>query len=101
MFGGLIYVSSPVRSLSPQLALDLANVYLEGAYNARHPSIALVLCHETEVSLNHAKRAARNAKNQKVIQGIATAYIDLGRLLEMHKHGNESQIMFKRGQKLG
>ncbi|KAK3823441.1 MAG: WD40-repeat-containing domain protein [Benniella sp.] len=46
-------------------------------------------------------KAARSAKNQTVIDGIATAYIDLGRLLEIHKHGSESQAMYKKGQKLG
>jgi hypothetical protein len=99
VFGSVI--SSPLGSLPPQMALELANIYLENAYNARHPSIALVLCHETEASLYHAKKAARGTKNQAVIDGIATAYMDLGKLLETHKHGTEAQAIYKKGGKLG
>jgi len=99
MFGTVI--PSTLSSLSPEQALELANVYLEKGYSARDPDVAFVLCHETEASLLHAKKAARSAKNQTVIEGIATAYIDLGRLLEIHKHGNESQAIYKKGEKLG
>jgi hypothetical protein len=99
MFGTVIPTTR--GSLSPQQSLELANVYLENAYNARDPDIALVLCHETEVSLFQAKKAARNVKNQTVIEGIATSYIDLGRLLETHKHSSEAQAIYKKGEKLG
>jgi hypothetical protein len=99
VFGSVI--PSTLGSLSPQQALDLANVYLESAYNASDPDIALVLCHETEVSLFQAKKAAKRAKNQMADEGIARAYIDLGELLEKHGHGSESQAIFKKGEKLG
>ncbi|KAG0220483.1 hypothetical protein BGX31_010981, partial [Mortierella sp. GBA43] len=95
-------VSSPLTTLSPQKALNLANAYLENAYNACDQDIALVFCHDTEVSLSHARKAARrHTETPAVIKGIATAYIDLGRLLEIHGYGIEAQLSFKKGEKLG
>jgi len=44
-------------SLSPQKALLLANRYSKCAYKTDDSSIALALCHETKVSLNHLKVA--------------------------------------------
>jgi len=94
-------ISSTLSSLSPKQALILANLYLENAKTpALDPAIALVLCHETEMSLRHAKKAARSTKNPSVIGGIATAYIDLSRLLEILKRSSESQAIYKKGEKL-
>jgi hypothetical protein len=47
MFGSI--VPSPRGSLLLQQALDLANIYLENAFNAKDSEIALVLCHDTEM----------------------------------------------------
>ncbi|KAF9353729.1 hypothetical protein BGX34_011404, partial [Mortierella sp. NVP85] len=99
VFGSV--VTSPLGSLSPQQALELANVYLENAYNARDSDIALVLCRDTEVSLFQAKKASKNANNQVVVEGIASAYIDLSRLLESHGYGTEAKTICKKGEKLG
>jgi len=101
MVFGSVTISSPLGSLSPQKALELANVYLENAYKATDPDIALVLCHDTEVSLFQAKKATKHTKDQIMTEGIATAYIDLSKLLEKHGHGNESRIICKKGEKLG
>lgn len=99
VFGSV--VASPLGSLSPQQALNLANVYLENAYNLNDPALALVMCHDTEVSLFQAKKAAKSTKDQAVTEGIASAYVDLGKLLERHGHGSESQAICKKAEKLG
>lgn len=99
VFGGI--VSSPRGSLSSQQALDLANIYLENATKTTDQDIALVLCHDTEVSLSQAKKAVKQAEAQTMIQGIATAYIGLGKLLESLNHASEAQASFKRAEKLG
>jgi hypothetical protein len=99
VFGSI--VSSPLGSLSPQQALDLAHLYLENASNANDRDIALVLCHDTEVSLSQAKKAVKHVKDQEVIDGIATVYIDLGRLLERHSHDSEAQAIYKKAGRLG
>jgi len=73
---------SPRKSLSPQQALELANVCLQNALNAKDPDIARVHCHDAEVSLSQAKKDANQTDDQTVIKGIATAYTDLDNLLE-------------------
>ncbi|KAF9363449.1 hypothetical protein BGX34_004124, partial [Mortierella sp. NVP85] len=99
LFGGVI--ASPLSTLSPQQALELARVYLENAYNTSDPVIALVLCHDTEVSLSQAKKAAKHDKNQTTIDEIATAYINLGKLLEIYNRETEAKAFCKKGKKLG
>ena len=93
--------SSPLGSLSSQQALELANLYLDNAYNASDPRIALVLCHDTRVSLTQAKKVVRHTGNQTLNERIATTYIDLGALLKIHGHDNEAQDIYKKAEKLG
>jgi hypothetical protein len=99
VFGSI--VSSPRGSLTAQQALKLANVYLEKACDEDDPVIALVLCHDTEVSLSQARKSVKHVKNPTMIKGIATAYIDLGKLLEKRGHGSEAQASYKKAVKLG
>jgi len=94
-------IPSPLGNLSLQHVLDLANIYLENASKTQHPDIALVLCHDADVALSQAKKAAKRAEDQSVRQEIAIAYIGLGRELEDRGHSNEAQISFKRAEKLG
>jgi len=94
-------VSSPRGSLSPLKTLELANIYLETAFNAIDSDIALVLCHDTEVSLLQAKKSVKHDKNPTVTEGIATAYIGLGKLLESRGHDIGAQASFKKAEKLG
>jgi hypothetical protein len=61
----------------------------------------LVLCHDTEVSLLQARRAAKHAKDNAVSDGVAIAYIDLGKFLYSRGHHTEAQASFKKAQKLG
>ncbi|KAF9358182.1 hypothetical protein BGX34_009039, partial [Mortierella sp. NVP85] len=99
LFGSVI--SSPLGSLSPQKALELANVYLDSAFKASDTDIALILCRDTEMSLVQAKKATKQSKDPMTIEGIATAYMNLGKLLEKHGYGSESRIICKKGEKLG
>jgi len=99
LFGGI--ASSPRGSLSPKKALELANVYLEAAFNTADSDIALVLCHDTKVSLSQAKKSVKHGKNPTVVKGLATAYIGLGKMLESHGHVGEAQASFKKAERLG
>ena len=99
VFGSVI--SSPRGSLSLQQALDLANIYLENARNTLDPKIALVLCHDTEVSLSHVKKVAKHVEDKAVREGIATAYVQLGELLHEQGHQNEALTFYKKSEKWG
>ncbi|KAF9995676.1 hypothetical protein BGZ65_008691, partial [Modicella reniformis] len=100
MVFGSIIVSSPRGNLSPQQLLELANVYLENANRVTDNDIALVLCHDTEESLSQARKSARRAEDQVVRDGVATAYINLGKVLDSRRHHNEAQISYKKAEKL-
>jgi ABC-type phosphate/phosphonate transport system ATPase subunit len=99
VFGSI--ASSPLGSLNPKQALQLANLYLDNAYNTNDPAITLVLCHDTEISLSHARKVVKHAKNTVVVEGMATTYIDLGKLLEKHGHDFQAQTSYKKAAKLG
>ncbi|KAF9359465.1 hypothetical protein BGX34_008340 [Mortierella sp. NVP85] len=99
VFGSI--VSSPLGSLSPQQTLQLANVYLDNACNMDDPDIALVLCHDTEVSLSQAKKAVRRTGDQGAIKDIAAVYVNLGNLLETRGYSNGAQTSYKKAVKLG
>jgi hypothetical protein len=83
--------------------LELANVYLETAFNTTDSEIALVLCHDTEVSLSQARKSVQNQndKGPIVTEGIATAYIGLGKLLESRGYVGGAQASLKKAEKLG
>jgi len=99
VFGGI--VTSPRGTLSPLQALELARVYLENANRMTDAKISLVLCHDTEVSLSQARRAAKYADDPSLKEGTATAYIGLGQLLHNRGHHVEAHTSFKKAQKLG
>lgn len=99
VFGTII--SSPRGGLSLQQALHLAKVYLENARKETDSEIALVLCHDTEVTLSQVKRAAKNHENQSMREGIATVYIGLCELLERHGHQAEARAFYKKSEKWG
>ncbi|KAK3828964.1 MAG: WD40-repeat-containing domain protein [Benniella sp.] len=99
VFGSII--SSPRGSLSLQKVIELANIYLESARGTADPNLALVLCHDTEVSLSHVKRAAKHTDDKAMRNGIATVYIGLGELLEIKGHQDEAQAFYKKSEKWG
>jgi tetratricopeptide (TPR) repeat protein len=97
-FGSI--VSSPREVLSPTQALELANTYLEKALKANDPYIALILCHDTEVSLSQAARSSKRFEVQGVHEDIASAYVSLGRLLDNRGRRSEAQACYKKAEKL-
>lgn len=99
LFGGI--VSSPRDSLSPLQALELANVYLENAIKAKDPYVALVFCHDTEVSLSLAKKNSKRNGIQAVRKGIANTYIGLGKQLDSRGRHREATVSYKKAEKLG
>jgi hypothetical protein len=100
VFGSII--SSPRGNLSLQQVLDLANIYLENAYKSTDPDIVLVLCHDTEVSLTHVKKAAKTSNEDKSMHGkIAAVYVGLGDLLHSNSHRDEAQVFYKKSEKWG
>jgi hypothetical protein len=94
-------VSSTRGSLSPQKALKLANMYLESADNVDDDEIALVLCHDTEISLKEAKKAVRRVEDQYLIQEIADVYVQLGDHLNSRGHPDEAKVSYQKAGKLG
>jgi len=82
-------------------ALELANVYLENAQKAKDPYLALVLCHDTEVSLSQADKASKGFEVQVMREGVASAYGNLGKLLDRHGRRDEAQACHKKAGRLG
>ena len=76
-------------------------MYLENARNADDPSIAMVLCHDTELSLSQVRRAAKHSEDTTTYEGIASLYIELSELLDTHGRKNEAQAFFKKSFKWG
>ncbi|KAK3823385.1 MAG: WD40-repeat-containing domain protein [Benniella sp.] len=99
MLGGV--ASSPLGSLSPEQALELAKVYLDNAFNANDSDIALVLCYDTKTSLSQAKKALKKSENPAVNEGMAAVYIDLGKAFEIRGHDVEAQESYKKAEKYG
>ncbi|KAK3806991.1 MAG: hypothetical protein J3Q66DRAFT_418720 [Benniella sp.] len=94
LFGSIL--SSSLDGLLPEQALQLANVYLDNAHKATDIHIALVLCHDTEVSLSQAKKSFKRMKAPDVRPGIATAYDKLGELLDSHRLHDEAEAFRKK-----
>lgn len=99
VFGSVI--SSPRGNLSLRQALDLADLYLENASKSTDPDITLVLCHDTEVSLAHVKKAAKSNEDKSMHGRIATIYVGLGELLESKGHRDEAQTFYRKSEKWG
>jgi uncharacterized protein HemY len=99
VFGSVI--SSPRGDLTLKQQLDLANVYLDNASKATDPDIVLVLCHDTEVSLTHVKKAAKHIDDTGVRERIAMVYISLGQLLDKQGRRGEARTFFKKSEKWG
>jgi hypothetical protein len=100
-FFGNVAHASPLGSLSPEQALELANIYLDNGSKAIDPSIALVLCHDTDMTLYQAKRHIKPSKNPKLAKRIATTYISLGHMLTDLGQGKRAQASIRRAKKLG
>ncbi|KAI8346999.1 hypothetical protein B0O80DRAFT_430459 [Mortierella sp. GBAus27b] len=94
-------VTSPRGNLSPVQSLRLAKAYLECATKEQDMDVALVLCHDTEVSLAQAKRSAKSSDHQVLHPEIAKAYVNLGHLLHTRGRPSEAKASYKKAEKLG
>ncbi|KAF9937990.1 hypothetical protein BGZ65_000684, partial [Modicella reniformis] len=101
-------VPLPKNVLSLQQALELTNIYLENAYKTKDQDIALVLCHDAEVTLSQAKNNTKknrtlpkDAGDQTLREGIAAAFIDLGKLLESQGYQDVAEVICKKAEKWG
>jgi hypothetical protein len=106
VFGSV--VPSHLSTLSLKQALELSNLYLENAYKTGDHDIVLVLCHEAEAALSQAKSASKklyiqpgDAEHQAMRDGVATAYVDLNKLLERQGHPDVAHAISKKGAKWG
>ncbi|KAF9951385.1 hypothetical protein BGZ65_005974, partial [Modicella reniformis] len=97
----MVFGSTPRNNLSPQQLLGLANAYLESANRVDDGDIALVLCHDTESSLSQAKKGGKRNKEQSVLDGVATAYIGLGKVLDSRGRSSEAQASYEAAKKMG
>jgi tetratricopeptide (TPR) repeat protein len=99
-------VPTQLSTLSLQQALELTNVYLENAYKMKDVKVALALCHDAEVALSQAKKANRKYSShdsgyQILREGVATAYIDLGKYLDGRGYASEATAIYKKAEKWG
>ncbi|KAG0220995.1 hypothetical protein BGX31_010315 [Mortierella sp. GBA43] len=101
-------VPSHLSTLSLQQALDLANLYLHNAYSIHDHKLALVLCHDAEVALSQAKKANKkypahpdDARYQAIREGVAMAYVDLGKYLDRRGYPTEAMALCRKAEKWG
>jgi hypothetical protein len=83
-------------------------VYLENAYRTKDPEVGMVLCRDAEIALSQAKRAtkkhpayANDIMYQTQREGVATAYIDLGKYLSRRGYQTEATAICKKAEKWG
>ncbi|KAG0311714.1 hypothetical protein BGZ99_009955, partial [Dissophora globulifera] len=100
--------SSSQGTLSPQQALQLANLHLENAHKFKDSGIALALCDDAKAALSRMKTVAkkslktpRSAEDQALHDGIAAAYFEHGSLLERLDHVEMAHISYKKAEKWG
>ncbi|KAG0365123.1 hypothetical protein BGZ54_006840, partial [Gamsiella multidivaricata] len=98
--------SSSRSTLSPQKALDLANIYLGNAQKAADPDLTLILCADAGAALSWMKRADRRAlippmsvEDQTLCNGISTVYSDQGKLLGSLGYRDKAQASFRKAEK--
>ncbi|KAF9983082.1 hypothetical protein BGZ65_002197 [Modicella reniformis] len=99
MIFGRIF-SSTRGTLSPQQWLELSNIYLENVSKATDNATALVLCYNTKVALSRARKGAKRTKDQAVRNGIAMAYINLGKVLKSQGRLSEEKTCNEKAEKL-
>ncbi|KAG0224038.1 hypothetical protein BGX31_008229, partial [Mortierella sp. GBA43] len=101
-------VPSHLSALSLQQSLDLTNMYLANAYSTKDNDLALVLCHDAEIALSQAKTAskeypahAKDTRYQMLREGVAAAFIDLGKLMDRQGYQEKARTICKKAEKWG
>ncbi|KAF9936265.1 hypothetical protein BGZ65_002581, partial [Modicella reniformis] len=97
-----------LSALSLKQSLELINVYLESAYETKDKDVALALCHDAEGALSQAKNTTKkyrihpnDTEGKALCESVASAYIDLGKLLDEHGYRVKAQAIFKKTEKWG
>jgi hypothetical protein len=100
--------SSPHPNNPPQKDLELANALLESARKTEDSEVALVICSDAEDKLSRVKRATKktllrptNDEDETLRKGVASAFIELGKLLGSLGQGDKALVNYKRAEKLG
>lgn len=92
-------------NLSTRQTLQLANFYLENAHKLTENSIVQVLCHDAELAITHASRAARwapkYAKDLDLRKNVAAAYSELANLQAVSGQLEKAQASKKHAEELG
>lgn len=78
--------------------LELAKAYLGRARNTKESDVALLLCHDTKLSLSSAKKATKHSKNRELCKEIASTYTGLGDVWKANGHLNKAQACYKKAQ---
>ncbi|KAG0248285.1 hypothetical protein BG011_000251, partial [Mortierella polycephala] len=93
-------------SLSPQKALELANIHLENARKANDPDLKLAMCIDVEAALHRMKRAVRKSlvpptsvEDETLCNGIFTVYLERGKLLDDMGYSDEAQASISKAEK--
>ncbi|KAI8600638.1 hypothetical protein EDD21DRAFT_354377 [Dissophora ornata] len=100
---------SPWRSvLTPETALNLANIHLENARKTTSPELTLALCNDAESALARIRTSARKTyvsssrdEDRALCNEIATTYFELGKLLEGLGRRIKAQTCYKNEEKWG
>ncbi|KAG0352492.1 hypothetical protein BGZ54_002755, partial [Gamsiella multidivaricata] len=97
--------SSPRNALSPQMELELTNIYVENARKTKDREIALVLCDDAEAALSRMKRAVKktltsplSVGDQALRDGFAGACLKHASLLESLGYSEMAQVSYKRAE---
>ncbi|KAG0348636.1 hypothetical protein BGZ54_004563, partial [Gamsiella multidivaricata] len=95
-------------TLSPQKELEVANILLEIARNTNDTGISLQFCSDAEAALSRMKRATKktlaspqSGVDQTLRDGIASAYLEHGKLLNNLGHSEMAQTSYKKAAKWG
>ncbi|KAF9968401.1 hypothetical protein BGZ73_000137, partial [Actinomortierella ambigua] len=101
-------VSSKRRPLPPRKELELVNIYLEQGRTVSEEGkheIALVLCEEAEASLSRMKKGVKAAEAVQDVTdlryGIAHAFLELSKLLDILKKEERAKESYKKALEWG
>ncbi|KAI8600059.1 hypothetical protein EDD21DRAFT_143073 [Dissophora ornata] len=94
--------------LTPQAALGLVTSHLENARIAQSPEQALGLCKDAEKALARIRTSVRKsyvlssrAQDRALCNDIATAYSEIGKLLDSLGLRTKAQAIYKNEEKWG
>ncbi|KAI8345703.1 hypothetical protein B0O80DRAFT_431425 [Mortierella sp. GBAus27b] len=101
-------IPSSEYTLTPRQALHIADVYLRNALRENDHDIAMVMCRHADILLNQSKvfqstssTSSSDPEDQALREFGATAYSDIGKVLEAHGHQSRARIFYGKCRKLG